>query len=166
MDIHRTLASPRQRFGALPGVFHHREMRVATFYSYLQDDRGQTPAQEALVHRVASFIGAIESDQLVPGPLLDTQVIDDVHDVLMLVGLKYEEMQQIRLNDGHARRVGWIAFDPVLAITPEIVFALNEPAARSFLLDLRGAVEMLQVIFQNNHYGCMIEVIAPRNASD
>jgi hypothetical protein len=82
----------------------------------------------------------------------------------MLVGLNHEDMQEIRLNDGHARRFGWVAFDTVLSITPEIVFALDEAAAREFLLDLRRAVEMLKLMLQNDHGGCMIEVAFPQSA--
>lgn len=137
---------------------------MAVFYPFLYDDHDDVPEQDSRDLRVASFVGAIGSDQLVPGPLMDTAEINDVHELLMLVGLGYEEMQQIRLNDGRARRIGWIASEPILSITPEIVFALNEVAAREFLLDLRNAAELLRVIRPNEHGGCMIEVIFPQRA--
>jgi hypothetical protein len=137
------------------------EVRVAVFYPFLYDDRGDIPEQDALVYRVASFVGAIGSEQLIPGPLLDTGEINDVHELLMFVGIKYEEMQQVPFDDGRGRRFGWNGFDPVLSITPEIVFALNEAAAREFLLDLRRAAEMLKLVRQNDHGACMIEVISP-----
>jgi hypothetical protein len=113
---------------------------------------------------VASFVGSIGSDQLVPGPLLDTGEFDDVHELLTLVGLKFEEMKQIRLNDGQARHFGSVGFDAVLSITPEIVFALNEAAARAFLLDLRSAVGFLKNIRENDRDACLIEIIFPQSA--
>lgn len=134
---------------------------MAVFFPYLYDDHGDFPEQDAIVYRVASFVGAIGSEQLIPGPLLDTGEINDVHEVLMFVGIKYEEMEQVPFDDGRSRRFGWIGFDHVLSITPEIVFALNEVAAREFLLDLRRAVEMLKLVRQNDHGACMIEVISP-----
>ena len=73
---------------------------MAVFYPFLYDDKGQVPEQDSVVYRVASFVGSIGSDQLVPGPLLDTEEFKDVHELLTLVGLKFDEMQQIQLNDG------------------------------------------------------------------
>jgi hypothetical protein len=123
--IANSLDSPARPVWRWISVFHHREMRVAVFYPFLYDDKGQVPEQNSLVHRVASFVGSIGSDQLVPGPLLDTGEFNDVHELLTLVGLKFEEMKQIRLNDGNARNFGSVGFDTVLSITPEIVFALS-----------------------------------------
>jgi hypothetical protein len=158
------LTRRRAASGAAMGVFHRLEMRVAVFYPFLSDDHVDVPKQDPLVFRVASFIGAIGSDQLVPGPLLDTGEISDIHELLMLVGLHYDGMQRIELDDGYDRRCGWIGFDAVLSITADIVFALNEEAAREFLLDLRSAAEMLKVIRQNDQDGCMIEIILPQRA--
>jgi hypothetical protein len=139
-------------------------MRLAVFYPFLYDDKGQVPEQDSVVYRVASFVGSIGSDQLVPGPLLDTEEFKDVHELLTLVGLKFDEMQQIQLNDGQARHFGSVAFDTVLSITPEIVFALNEAAARAFLLDLRSAVGFLKNICENDRDACLIEIIFPQSA--
>jgi hypothetical protein len=146
------------------GVIQHLEQRMAVFYSFLHDESGQVPDQDPLVFRVASFVGATSGADLVPGPLLDTDEIDDVRELLMLCGLGYEDMKPVQLNGGRAGRLGWISLDAVLAITPEIVFALSEAAARDFLLDLKTASDMLKAIIPRENGGCLIEVIAPASA--
>lgn len=137
---------------------------MAVFYSFLHDERGQVPDQDALVYRVASFVGPTSGADLVPGPLLDTGEIDDVRELLMLCGLGYEDMKPVQLDGGRAGRLGWISFKAVLAITPEIVFALSEAAAREFLLDLKAASDMLKSIIPHDDGGCLIEVIPPQSA--
>jgi hypothetical protein len=134
---------------------------VAVFYPFLYEDKGQVPEQNPLVYRVASFVGSIGSDQLIPGPLLDTGEFNDVHQLLALVGIQFEEMTQIQLEDGQVRHFGSVAFATVLAITPEIVFALNEAPARAFLLDLKSAVGFLKLVRENDSDECLLEIIFP-----
>jgi hypothetical protein len=138
-------------------------MGMAIFYPFIFGDHSHFPERAAGDHRLASFVGAVGSDQLIPGPVLDTSEIDDIHSVLMLIGLKFGEMQAIRPNDFDARRFGWIGLDPILSITPDIVFALAEPVAREFLLDLKSAAEMIKAIRPSEKTGCMIEIILPRS---
>ena len=137
---------------------------MAAFYSFLHDDSGAVPEQSARAYRVASFVGSIDGDDLVPGPLLDTGEIADVRELLMLCGLGYEDMKPVELDGGRAGRLGWIALDAVLAITPEIVFALSEAATRDFALDLKAASDMLRALRPAEDAGCLIEIIPPQNA--
>lgn len=137
---------------------------MAAFYPFLYGDQGHFPERNAGDYRVASFVGAIGSDQLVLGPALDTDEINDVHEILILLGLQFGEMQLIRRNDGGAGRFGWIGFGPILAITQDIIFALSETNARDFLLDLKAAVEMMKTIRAHEKGGCMIEIILPKGA--
>jgi hypothetical protein len=137
---------------------------VVAFYSFLPEDSGPVPEQAPLAYRVASFIGAIGGDDLVPGPLLDTGAIDDIRELLLLCRLGYEDMTRVQLAGARSGRLGWIARDAVLAITPEIVFALSEASARDFALDLKAAFEMLSALRPGDEIGCLLEVIAPRSA--
>ncbi|HUO54378.1 MAG TPA: hypothetical protein VMU18_06545 [Rhodoblastus sp.] len=137
---------------------------MPTFYAYLQGEQGEFPDQTPGDYRLASFVGVIGSDQLVTGPIFDTANVDDLHEVLMLVGLRYDEMQPIRRDDGAATRFAWTGFEPILAINPEIVFALNEPAAGDFLLDLKNAAEMIRAIRPNGQGGCVFEIVEPQQA--
>jgi hypothetical protein len=131
---------------------------MAAFFSFL-GDRGAFPPQGAGDHRLASFVGALGSDQLISGPVFDSGRIEDLREILMLIGLEMEGLQTIRRADGGARRFGWIGFDPILSINPGVVFALAEPVAREFLLDLKGAVAMTMAASPNARGGCMMEVI-------
>jgi hypothetical protein len=131
---------------------------MAAFYPFLYGDQRQFPEQNPGDFRIAGFVGVVGEDQLVPGPVLDTATIDDIHQVLMLVGLKFEDMRVIRREDGAAARFAWIGFDRILPLNAEIVFALEEPAAREFLLDLRNVAQMLEAIRPNERGGCMIEI--------
>jgi hypothetical protein len=144
--------------------FDQQEIGVAAFHPFLYGDQGRFPERNANEYRVASYVGALGSDHLVPGPVLDTDSIDDVHMILLLAGLKLEEMQAIRRNDGEAARFAWLGFGPILSITAEITFALEELAAREFLLDLRNAVEMMNVLRPDERGGCMIEILLPHDA--
>ncbi|MCI4678296.1 hypothetical protein K9U39_07905 [Rhodoblastus acidophilus] len=136
---------------------------MPAFYPFLYGDQGELPEQNADDYRLSSFIGAIGSDELVPGPILDTADINDIHNVLMLVGLSYEEMQTVRRNDGAATRFGWTGCGPILAISPAILFALGQPAARDFLLDLKTAAEMVKAIRPHEQDGgCVFEIVLPQ----
>jgi hypothetical protein len=136
---------------------------MAVFFSFLRDDGGEVPEQDASGYRVASFLGTIGGADLVPGPLLDTGEIGDIRELLMLCGLNDENMKPVQVKGGRAGRLGWIARDSVLSITPEIVFALSEVAARDFLIDLKAASDMVHSLRPSADAGCLIEVISPRN---
>lgn len=137
---------------------------MAAFYPFLDGEQSHVGERSAGDYRLASFIGANGGDQLVPGPVLDTAAIDDIHMVLLLVGLQFEGMQAIRRRNGEVARFAWIGFEPVLKINPEIAFALHEPAARDFLLDLKNAAEMVKALSGDEGGGCLIEIIPPGGA--
>jgi hypothetical protein len=133
---------------------------MAAFFPFLAGDRQTIPAKSPGDYRLASFVGETGGDQLIPGPVMDTTALDDLRMVLMLVGVDFAAMQVIRRNDGEAVRFAWIAFDAILAINPDLTFALGEPAARDFLLDLREAAEMMAMLRPAGLNGCMIEIMA------
>jgi hypothetical protein len=137
---------------------------MAVFYPYLVDDRGGIPDRNAHDYRIAAFLGATESEELVPGPILDTASIDDVHMILMLVGVELEQMQAIRRTNGEVDCFAWIGLDSVLSLRPEITFALEEPAAREFLLDLKNAAALMNAIGSKEGSGCMIAITLPDGA--
>ncbi len=137
---------------------------MAVFYPFLVGDRAGVPGRNARDYRIATFIGATDSEEMAPGPVLDTSSADDVHMILMLVGVELEGMQAIRRKNGEVDRFAWIGLNALLSLHPEITFAINEPAAREFLLDLRNAAGLMEAIGAKERTGCMIEITLPNGS--
>src|ERR1700739_843808 len=101
---------------------------MAVFHPFLDARHRRFPEQKPEDYRIVGYIGSVGGDQLVPGPALDTDKLSDVHEVLLLLALSYDGMQQLRRTDGEVSRFALIGFEPVLAVTREIVFAVDAVA--------------------------------------
>ncbi len=134
---------------------------MAIFHPFLDAQNSRFPDLAADAYRIATFVGVLEEDRLFPGPALDTDRLEDVQALLMLLGVALEAMQPISRSDGRASRGAWLKFDPILAINDGIVFAVGDVAARDFLLDLKAAAEMAQSISSEQQGGCMLQIVMP-----
>jgi hypothetical protein len=138
-----------------------RGKHMAQFYPFLDAEHAKFPELAPDDYRLAAIVGAVERDQLIPGPALDTSLLDDIHAVLMLLGLAFDALEPISRRDGRSSRGVWQDFEPITALTREIVFAVGDPAAQEFLLDLKTAVEMIKIILPEGRGGCLLQVILP-----
>ncbi len=134
---------------------------MATFHPFLDAENVNIPEMAAGNYRLTTTIGIIQEDHMIAGPTLDTDNIDDIVTVLILIGVNFDNLKPFSEQDGRLGWGGWITFEPILAITPHIVHAINDAAGQGFLLDLRTAVGTLQSLVTSGNSGCLLQVASP-----
>jgi hypothetical protein len=134
---------------------------MATFHPFLDAENAKIPELAAGDYRLTTTIGNIQEDRLIAGPTLDTDNIDDIVTVLILIGVNFDSLGPFSVEGGRPGRAAWIALEPILAITLQIVHAINDAAGQDFLLDLRSAVGMLQGLVRSGEAGCLLQVAPP-----
>jgi hypothetical protein len=131
------------------------------FYPFLDVEHAKLPELAPGDYRVVTFVGSLQEDQLIPGPAFDTSRLDDIHAVLMLLGVAFDALRTISHSDSGSSRGVWLSFEPITALTPGIVFAIENAAAREFLLDLNAAAEMMKSFLPQTQGGCALQVVLP-----
>jgi hypothetical protein len=137
---------------------------MAQFYPYLGGEIVPFPELASNEYRIASYVGAPGFHQMIPGPALDSTRMDDIHAILLLLGVSLDALQPISSSDGRAKGGLWLSLDSIMAITELIVFAVEDPAAQNFLLDLKAASEMIAGLFPasgDGAAGCMLHLTSP-----
>ncbi len=136
---------------------------MAKYYPFLDTEHTSFPELAPGDYRIVTYVGGLQEDQLIPGPAFDSGRLDDIHAVLLLLGVAFDALQPFSLSDNSSSLGVWLTFEPITAITQEIVFAVETPAAQEFLLDLNAAVEMMKRILPETQGGCALQVVLPSN---
>ncbi len=134
---------------------------MAVFYPFLDGESHELPEQAPEAYRLIAYFGALGEADLTPGPALDTARRDDIGGVLTLMGLDSEAMPPQAGGAGRPVRMAWLESDAAQGVTPEIVFALEDEAARRFLLDLQAGVALLKALRPGYAGGCLLQMIEP-----
>jgi hypothetical protein len=137
-----------------------KESAVAIYYPFMQAGRAELPAQGPGDYRLVSYLGTLGEADLSSGPALDGDSRDMILSVLTLLGVNPDEMQQ-QQRDGTSSRLAWIEAAQAAALTPAIVFALDDEMARRCLLDLKEAVDLLTALRPDFEGGCLMQLIDP-----
>lgn len=131
---------------------------MAIFYPFLDAGRRDLPAQKPGDFRLISYLGALGNADLSPGPALDSDCSDVIRGILTLLGVNPDSLQPQQRGETTSR-LGWLDASQVVAVTPALVFALDDELARRFLLELKEAVELLMALRPQYEGGSLLQVI-------